>query len=78
MIAGTWRGKVSPDTQPIPISLEKSIAENLGVITPEVEALREQLRIAVRREIEKEARGDGSRGHDSKRAHQHRRRQNES
>ena len=31
MIAGTWRGKVSPDTQPIPISLEKSIAENLEV-----------------------------------------------
>jgi putative ABC transport system permease protein len=31
IIEGTWRGKVSPDTQPIPISLEEGIAENLGV-----------------------------------------------
>jgi putative ABC transport system permease protein len=31
IVAGTWHGKVSPDEQPIPISLEKGIAENLGV-----------------------------------------------
>jgi putative ABC transport system permease protein len=31
IVEGTWRGKVSPDTQPIPISLEKGIAENLAV-----------------------------------------------
>jgi putative ABC transport system permease protein len=31
IIDGNWHGKVSPDTQPIPISLEKGIAESLGV-----------------------------------------------
>jgi putative ABC transport system permease protein len=31
IIEGAWHERVSPDTQPIPISLEKGIAENLGV-----------------------------------------------
>jgi putative ABC transport system permease protein len=31
IIQGTWRDRVAPDTQPIPISLEKGIAETLRV-----------------------------------------------
>ena len=31
IIEGTWQGKVPPNTQPIPISLEKGIAESLQV-----------------------------------------------
>jgi putative ABC transport system permease protein len=31
IVAGSWHAKVSSDAQPIPISLEKGIAENLGV-----------------------------------------------
>lgn len=31
IIAGVWQGKVTPNTKPIPISIEKGIAENLKV-----------------------------------------------
>jgi putative ABC transport system permease protein len=31
IVDGTWRGRVGPDARPIPISLEKSIAETLRV-----------------------------------------------
>ena len=31
VIAGTWRGRVAPETQPIPVSLEQGIADTLAV-----------------------------------------------
>jgi putative ABC transport system permease protein len=31
VIAGAWRGEVAPDTEPIPVSVEKGIADNLQI-----------------------------------------------
>jgi putative ABC transport system permease protein len=57
IIGGAWQGKVSGDSQPIPISLEKGIAETLRVrvgdsLEFEIQGVPLQTRVASLREVD--------------------------
>ena len=57
IVAGKWQGEVAPDAEPIPVSVEKGIAETLGVglgdeLVFEVQGVPLSTRIASLREVD--------------------------
>jgi putative ABC transport system permease protein len=57
IIAGAWRGKVAPDTEPMPVSVEKGLAESLKIglgdeLQFEIQGVPITARVASLREVD--------------------------